>query len=109
MYGRELAATASPNAALHSWGQYASPDTWYWYTRILRWLSPVLAIVSRSEGRQVSAGPSLRLRSGQALRSGRQACRFVRRAQRAQASRAFSSARTAMYSAWSTNRLTVVT
>jgi len=27
-------------ASVHSWGQYASPSTWYWYTRVLQWLSP---------------------------------------------------------------------
>src|SRR5258705_3261570 len=39
MHGRRLAATDSPNAALHSWGRYANPGTAYWSTRVLRWLS----------------------------------------------------------------------
>src|SRR5258705_5518911 len=62
MRGRQLAATDSPNAARHSWGPYARPSTWYWYTRVLQWLSPVPAIllaqsrtVWRSEGRQSPA------------------------------------------------------
>src|SRR5258705_13081580 len=41
--GRQLAATDSPNAARHSWGPYASPSTWYWYTRVLQWRLAVLA------------------------------------------------------------------
>src|SRR5258708_39752220 len=44
MHGRQLAATDSPNAARHSWGLYANLGTRYWYTRVLRWLSSVLAI-----------------------------------------------------------------
>src|SRR5258705_374280 len=30
-------------ASVHSWGPYASPSTWYWYTRVLQWLWDVPA------------------------------------------------------------------
>src|SRR5258705_13040182 len=68
MHGRRLAATDSPEAAWHSWGRYANPGTAYSCTRVLRWLSPVLAILlaqSLAQDDKQGAGPS--------LRSGRQA------------------------------------
>src|SRR5258705_2389745 len=57
MQGRQLAATDSPNAARHSWGPYASPSTWYWYTRVLQWR---LVRSGRQEGSLRTTGGSCR-------------------------------------------------
>ncbi len=40
MRGRVWRVGRRQLASVHSWGPYASPSTWYWYTRVLQWLSP---------------------------------------------------------------------
>src|SRR5258705_12949701 len=76
MRRRQLAATDSPNAARHSWGPYASPSTWYWYTRVLQWRLVRSGRYWRS-GRQPTCGSFAALRT--TFRAGRPPIRRGRR------------------------------